>query len=334
MKIEKLNKDECIERFINNYIPNYLYKEQKEKCIKTVNEVFLWTDNDIDYELDAFHEVILYYIIYKMENKSHYKNFIKKYFDKKANEMILEIAKIDQEYDLDYTLEDIKEFYYDITFYYDDIFSDLDFLDLVYFYNGKDLGDDSLIERMGVNMDYYFEILPMDIQKKYKTGHCTLTGEIWYLLRFLNDEIENRDFYKLFWDVESPASLSKIIVILDNMFLAYFHKQEIDIAWDMKVYKRRIEISFYKVREEEEKILVYFTLVNSKLLDENYLDTFSKCASKYHNAFFIFLAFTDADYDNVIKYLRKYVYTETIQSLLNVHMFDVRQKEAISKLKN
>lgn len=31
---------------------------------------------------------------------------------------------------------------------------------------------------LGINLDYYFEILPIDIQKQYKNNNITLTGQI------------------------------------------------------------------------------------------------------------------------------------------------------------
>ncbi len=38
-------------------------------------------------------------------------------------------------------------------------------------------GEDTSIEKIiGINLDYYFELLSMDIQEQYKTNHITLTG--------------------------------------------------------------------------------------------------------------------------------------------------------------
>lgn len=333
MKIERLNEKEVGERFLKSYIREYLYKEQKEKCLNVLEDIYHYTNNKIYYELDVFHEVILCAIIDKMNNKKKsLKNYNAKYFDKAAKEMIDKIAKEEYEEYGELSKEEIKEIYYDPYYYYDNLFVDLDFEYIEDFINTKSLGDDSLAKQMGVNLDYYYEILPKDIRNKYPTGNCTLSGEIHDLLKFLYDEIENKGYYKLLWERAKPANLKRIKITLNNIIISYFHNQPIDIAWDFKVFKNHIEVEFYKLRLEETKVLIYFTLVESKLLDDKYLGTFEKYADKYDNAYFIFLVFTNEENKYINEYIRKYVYTEHISSLLNVYVLDIRKQKTASKI--
>ncbi len=333
MKIERLNEREVGERFLKSYIPNYLYKEQKEKSLRVLNDIYHYTNNKVYYELDAFHEVVLCAIIDKMnDKKKSLKSYNNKYFDKTAKEMIDKIVNEEYEEYKELSKEELKEFYYDPFEYYDSLFEDMDFEYIEYFINTSSIGDDSLTKHMGVNLDYYYDILPKDIREKYPTGNCTLSGEISDLLTFLFDEIKNKGYYKLFWERSKPADLKRIQITLNNIILSYFHNQPIDIAWDFRVFKNRIEVDFYKLRLEETKVSIYFTIVDSNNLNDKYLDTFKKYANNYDNAFFIFLVFTDEENKNVNEYIRKYVYTEHLRSLLNVYIFDIRKQKTASKI--
>ena len=83
------------------------------------------------------------------------------------------------------SLEEYCNFYYDVFYYPDLLFTDLDFKLIPTLYNRRFYGDVSLEKYMGINIDFYFDILPLDIQKQYQTGHITLTQEVSTLLDIL-----------------------------------------------------------------------------------------------------------------------------------------------------
>ncbi len=200
MKMEELDLDVNIKPFLKKYIFSYLYREQFSKSCQCVKDIYNWTINEVPHFLDTFHEVVLYGIIQSM-NDLQEKNpdFNNLYFDENARKIIHKIARKDQKELPNFTFQELKEEYYNTFNYYDVLFADLDFLYLEKFYNSQNLGNNTLIKNLGINLEYYFDILPKDIQKNYQTGHITFNGEIIELIHFLEDEIENRDLAKLFW---------------------------------------------------------------------------------------------------------------------------------------
>ena len=66
---------------------------------------------------------------------------------------------------------------------------------------------------LGINIDYYFELLPMDIQEQYKTKHITLTSEISSMLKYIEKRIRYGNLYKLFWENNHPVKEERIQLI-------------------------------------------------------------------------------------------------------------------------
>lgn len=159
MEVEVFFKEAKVKFFLKKFANKRLVKEQFDKCFKTMNELFYWTDDISYHDMEVFHEVMLYdFLMYIAGLQEKILDFEDQYFDSVGFDMITSIAKIEQENTPEESLDSIKEYYFDVRGYENGIFLDMDFLDIVEFCNDHTFQDDHLIHRLGVNMDYYFDI--------------------------------------------------------------------------------------------------------------------------------------------------------------------------------
>lgn len=62
--------------FIDMYIPAYLRREQYRSCRHALEDLYRWTDDTINHELTALHELILYqFIEFIRMKKKEIRNF-------------------------------------------------------------------------------------------------------------------------------------------------------------------------------------------------------------------------------------------------------------------
>lgn len=220
LKIEifGIEDEEAISDMAECIYPKYLYREQYNKCIKILKELYQWTNDKFYHEMTAFHEIALNgFLEYMSDIQSGCPKFKKLYFNKKLRKMIKKAAKDDMnEIDDDFNLKDLEDMYYDINSYADNLFIDMDFLFLDLIYNNHKMGSTLIENKLGINLDYYFEILPLDIQKQYKTKHITLSGEISSLLDYIENRIHNGNLNQLFWVDNRPVNEERIHLILEN----------------------------------------------------------------------------------------------------------------------
>ncbi len=334
MEVEGFFKEAKVKSFLKKFANKRLVKEQFGKCFKTMNELFYWTGDISYHDMEVFHEVMLYdFLMYIAGLQEKILDFEDQYFDSVGFDMITSIAKIEQEDTPEESLDSIKEYYFDVRGYENGIFLDMDFLDIVAFCNGHTFQDDHLIHRLGVNMDYYFDILPQDIRDRYKTGHCTLSGEISALVNFIKEEIEHRDLYKLFWNCKIPVHRSKMKLILDYIILFYFQKLEIDICWDILETDDSLSFVFYKKRDPDTKVMMRLIDIKNKDLGKEIIDDMFSESSKFECAFFIFLASTREEKRRIVNFISNYIYTNHVRLYLNVSIFDYHKRRSPSKNK-
>lgn len=164
MEIEIFNGDTDIGDIVEDIFPKYLYREQYLKCAKTLKELFAWTEDKFYHDMRAFHELALYQFIEHMKEKQdETPEFLKIYFNSDLKNQIEENCKQKHEYDNEYSIDEYREWFYDIQFYEDTLFVDLDFLYLDILYNNRRFDNTFIEEYLGINIDYYFELLPLDI---------------------------------------------------------------------------------------------------------------------------------------------------------------------------
>lgn len=334
LEIEIFNGETDIGDIIEDILPKYLYREQYHKCVKTIEELYYWTGDEFYHEMNAIHEFILCKFIDYMEDlQKEYPEFNQVYFNQKCRSLIKKASKKDFEEDCEFTPKEYEGLFYNIFHYTDSLFTDTDFLMIDTIYNQRKLGDISIEKILGINIDYYYELLPMDIQEQYKTKHITLTSEVSSMLKYINSRVKHGNLYKLFWENDVPVNEERIQLILENIMDAYFYNQAVEITREAMLGNGKVDFKLYKNNNEDEKVLIeikkaknYVKKGYEKQLTDYMLST------KYKNAFYLIACFTTEEYEKSVKFIREHVHTHKIQLYINIHIFDFRKRKTASNL--
>ena len=323
---------------IEIYMPKYLFREQYQKCLDVFKDLYEWTNDPFPHDLTAFHEVALYYFLMEMENvmEDMGEDFEKVYYDKDLQKEIKKYIKIDQkEMDEDFTVEQLKTSYYNPSDICDIIFEEIDFVQLPYLYSEQKANMPILAKTLGINLDYYFEILPLDIQKQYPSKHITLTGEVSELFRYLQKRITSGSLAEVFWENDSPVNEKKIHIILENLMDAYFIGKGVDISREVLIKNGQVDFKLFRSDNKDEKILIEVKKASSSYLKAGYerqlCDYIEYSGCK--NAFYLIICFTDNDYKIANDFISNHIYTDTYQMYINIAILDARKKLSPAKTK-
>ena len=305
---------------IENLLPKYLFREQYQNCVKVYRQLFYWTADDFYHQMEAFHELALYqFIDYMADLRNNMDNFDELYFDEKCHSLIRGSAEADYKEDIDnIPLQEVIEFYYDVFYYPDALFTDRDFKVIPILYNRRVSGDSSFEHYLGINIDFYFDILSLDIQKQYRTKAITLTGQVSKMLQYIQERIQFGSLYKLFWEKVEPVNEEKIQIILENLMDVYFYNQEIDITREALLGTGQVDFKLYRNYCEDEKILIEIKKANNPHLKQGYEKQLTEymLSSKYKNSFYLIACFTDKEYERAIRFIHEHIYTDTIHCIL------------------
>lgn len=283
----------------------------------------------------AFHELVLAsFLDYMGELQEINSDFNEIYFDKKCHAYIEQAVQEEAKESSDDDAEELnKELYYDVSCYSDLLFTDLDYTMLDNLYNARRAGNTSYEEYLGINLDFYFELLPLDIQEKYKTEHITLTGEIVAMLRYIGERAQYGNLYKLFWENDKPVNEGRIQLILENIMDAYFYNQEVDITREAQLGSGKVDFKLYRSSQPDEKILIEIKRASSTYLKKGYekqLIDYMR-SSKYKNAFYLIACFTDEEYEDCERFIRENVYTDEFQLYINIAILNFRKRKTASR---
>ena len=321
---------------IEYYFPKYLYREQYQKCISVFEDLYEWTVDPFWHSLTAFHEVALYYFLLEMEQLKGDMgtNFKKIYYDKDLKKEIQEYAKQDLEkFGDEFSIKDLETNYYEPSFICENVFDDIDFLELPTLYNQQRDNMPIIAQSLGINLDYYFEILPLDIQKQYQSKHITLTGEVSELFSYLQQRINSGSLSDLFWESDKPVNEKKIHTIIENIMNAYFIGKGIDISREVQIKNGQVDFKLFRSNEQNEKVLIEVKKASSSYLKAGYehqlCDYIAYSGCK--NAFYLIICFTDNEYKTAFDFIRNHVYTDTFQMYINIAILDARKPLAPSK---
>ena len=325
---DKSNVDDEIEK----YMPKYLYREQFQKCVKTFNDLFNWTVDKFFHDMLAFHEVALYnFLVYHRDFHKKSIKLNKQVFDDEVEKELDNVIKEELKLDNETNYEELYNYYHDVFNYIDELFIDIDFDFIEYIYNFHSMGIETLEKTLGINLDYYFEILPIDIQNKFPTHHITLEGELIEMISFIQKKAIYGTLNRLFWENNKPINERKIQIILENEFETYFYNKNIDISREVLTGNGQIDFKFFK--NKDEKILIEVKIASSSYLKKGYekqiLDYLH--ASNYKNAFYLIVCFTDEDYKIAANFIKENIYTEHFNLYINISLLDVRKRKTASK---
>ena len=197
-------------------------------------------------------------------------------------------------------------------------------------YNERNKGNFNIEEWNGINIDYYFNLLPNDIQKKFPTKHITLSSEVISIINFINDKLNYGSLVKLLWNNSDPVSYEKIQIIIDNILTSYYANQNVEILWKSFVEEECLSFVFWKRFDEKKKILFEIRKPDKTYLTSKYVDVLLKKYENYKNAFYSFICFTDEEYNIINDFIHKYIYTDQYTMYLNVTVLDARKKVSAS----
>lgn len=244
---------------IECYMPKYLFREQYQKCLDVFEDLYIWTNDKFWHELTAFHEVALYYFLIEMENvkEDMKEDFKKVFYDKKLIDDIQKYVEADKkQMEEDFPIKIIEGYYYNPIDICDDIYEDIDFVEIPHLYNEQKANMPILAKTLGINLDYYFEILPIDIQNQYKSKHITLTGEVSEFFSYLQQRINRGSLSEEFWEKDNPVNEKKIHVIIENLMDAYFIGKGVDISREVLIKNGQVDFKLFRSDEKNEKILI------------------------------------------------------------------------------
>lgn len=334
LELEVFKNDSDLENMINLILPKYLRREQYQKCEQAFKDLYFYSKSKETLTMNAFHELVLYKFISYMEDKQNDDmDFDETYFDNKFRTMVQKASEYECEhydFDDDFYSED---YFYDVSEYSEKIFRDTDFLFLDSLYNQRNFGNTGLEEKLGINIDYYFDLLPLDIQKQFKTTHITLSAEVFGFLEYFEKKIKYGSLLDLFWENDEPVDNEKIRIIFDNIMTSYFVNEDIEILWKSSVYEDIIRFEIYKRRHEEKIFLLEIRRANKSYLKEGYeKELMGKC-EKYKNANYIVLCFDDLENKQTDEFISHNVYTDEYILYLNIDKYDLRKKLPASKRK-
>ncbi len=144
------------QEFLESYFPSHLCRENSKKCMDILIDLKEWTLDEYLHDLTCLHEYALYKIFNSyfdcaedLEKESKGEMFK---FDVNLSKFVEEDNKITKELN--------KR-----TFYTEDLFEDLDFMQIEILTTEYQLGN-NLVEAMGVNLSYYLELMPKDVRIK------------------------------------------------------------------------------------------------------------------------------------------------------------------------
>lgn len=333
LMVEVFNKEVDIGDVIEEILPKYLYREQYHKCVKTFEELYYWTGDTFYHQMNAIHELVLYrFIEYMADLQKALPNFNQFYFDKRCHLLIKEAIELEFKENYEIPLDEHEKHFYDVEFYPDSLFEDTDFLFIASLYNNRKFVNTSVEEVLGINIDYYFELLPLDIQEQYKTKHITLTGEVSLMLEYITERLKYRNLYKLFWENNAPVKEARIQLVLENIMDAYFYNQEVEITREAALGNGKVDFKLFKNSSEDEKVLIEIKRASSSYLKRGYEKQLTDymLSTKYKNAFYLIACFTNEEYDKSERFIREHIYTDTIQLYINISILDFRQRKPAS----
>ena len=157
---ELCEDEEEKEEWLMQFFPNYLCREESKKCISAIYDLYEWTKDSYLHDLTCVHEYALFKIFVNyFDEKEDYEMMRKK---GKRNPFKFHVKNIENyEPEEIEVLKLINERY----FYEESLFYDLDFLwldDIVHLYQTNR----KIFFSLGVNLEYYLEIMPKDIRKE------------------------------------------------------------------------------------------------------------------------------------------------------------------------
>jgi hypothetical protein len=225
--------------------------------------------------MTVFHEVGLYHFLdYIRDLREDMPEFDTIYYDNEEDRKDLQelCDKLNVKEMFEGSIKnahDLGEFLHDITTMQELCFEDADFDMLPMLSNHRSIGDYSLEEALGIDFDYYREILPNDIRLRLEQKYgSSLLQDVMWALEIIENLVAHRGLYKEFWTQGRPRSESEVQHLLDLYFSMHFkHDEHIDRSREVDTGNGKIDFKFYKTPTE--KVLMEVKLASSSYLEKS-----------------------------------------------------------------
>lgn len=313
LKVEIYRKQKDVGDYVEKLVPKYLYREQFKQCEQAFNDIYNWTSDKFNHNLNSLHLLILYkfleYLCFKQKSSS---SFNDRYFNNENKKLIQDFIKFEE-------LIDEKHNFFDIHWYIENIFNDTNFLNIENLIKENTL--DNYLNNNKEYINLYYDVLPLNIQIKYKLENIDLYEEIKKLLNFIELCINKQNLSMMFWENNQPMTEPRIQVVLENYIDAYFHNFDIDINRESFVGSGKIDFKFFKNKRE----IVLFEIKkaeNSNLkagYETQLVEYMKSCNCK--QAFYLILCFNDKDYKRANNFIKK---LENKNPNIEIIILDVR----------
>lgn len=319
-----------------SFFPRHLVREQEKKCKAVMEDLFDWTGDRYLHTMTAFHETALYSFLDFMRDIRHdMQDFDSIFYGKDDRAEINALwRKLDINAMFEGTMkgvDDLVSFLHDIDTMQELCFEDVDFLMLPDLSNYHGIGDYMFEDLMGIDFDYYKEILPKDIRARHEKQMPapTLYSDIEKMLDFIADRITFRGLHKPFWNKNKPLRESEAQVLLDSLFATYFKDSGyVDISREADIGTGKIDFKFYK--DSMEMVLIEVKLGSRPNLEKgikNQLVHYMK-ASKCNEAFYLVICHYKTDITRAERLHKVHEPGRRITP----YIFDVSSKTVASRL--
>lgn len=317
IKIEKEENSDLGDT-IERIMPKYLRREQFNKCVKALNDIYNWSKDTINHDLDIFHKNVLYHLLKNINTMcQNNKNLKNKYFNKEIKSLINKELKKDK---------NAEKNLYNISWYIYNLYSDDSYIDIInLFKNNENI--EYLFQNNEELIREYYDIMPNVLKEKYKLENINIFEEIENLLLFIKQNIKNNNLAFMFWEETEPMKESKIQIVLENIMDAYFHNQDIDISRETSVGSGNIDFKFYK--NKKEKILFEIKKASNTHLKAGYekqlIEYMKSCRCK--NAYYIIICYTKEEIQKVKSFIKTFEKIDEYHDYIKIELIDVTLEE-------
>lgn len=314
LNLEIYNGKVDIDDMVEIIVPKYLCREKFLESKKVLQELYEWSSDDYNHELNPFHQLVLYKFIEYIDNKQEVDNKFR-----------IKLRKVvDGTIDVSFTNKRKPEInFYNMEWYLDNIFENKRFLFMEKFEDKTELKN-YLLSNTNIVKSYY-EILPFEIQQLFKNEE-SISDAIEAFLSFVNLCLKEANLSLMFWTEGKPMSEKQIQVVLENLLDYYFYSQDIDITREALIGSGNIDFRFY--RNKNEKILFEVKKASSSHLKSGYekqLISYMK-SEKCTYAFYLIICFNDIEYTKAKKFMENHEETDIFHKDINIFILDVRVK--------
>lgn len=321
------------------FFPKHLIREQEKKCKVVMEDLFDWTGDEYPHRMTAFHEMGLWrFLDFMGDLRQDTPEFDTIYYDKEDK---AEVNALWEELDIEAIFEgemknpdELGEYLHDITIMQSLCFEDADFLMLPMLSCNRSDGNLALEKMLGIDFDYYKELLPKDIRAQYETQSTqpVLFNDILEMLNLISNRVTYHGLHKDFWRKDTPRSEPEIQPLLDSLFAMYFKSDErVDVSRETDTGTGKIDFKFYK--NAKEKVLIEVKLGSNSHLEKglkkqliHYMD-----AINYSSAFYVVICHSQEDIAKVKK-LHEKIKNYKCDKNIALYVLDVSDKVVASRL--